>query len=238
MGRYGEIWDGSGWWLWLVLALALLAWKPIIRVCALLGLTPPYVLQSVIPTMSWALPFSIFLLAFFLGDQSDISLIPSVLVAGFFGFFLKIKRPESLEEVAQHMGVKLEARSEILQSGLESLVSPSVQSNSPLAVAGEVNAPDEPSEFRLGFWLIGGVGVIHCRDCKFQQALVGSTHGDGATLGYQCQQCSSFVTVDYPEFSPQTPPNCECGGVLSRDFDVRCPRCLGYHVRYEMEYIT
>lgn len=235
MGRYGEIWDGSGWWLWLVLALALLAWKPIMRVCALLGLTPPYVLQSVIPVLSWALPFSIFLLAFFLGDQSDISLIPSILVAGFFGFFLKVKQPESVEEVAQYMGVKPEAKPEIRQSGLVSLASPSFQTNS---VADEVNAINEPSEFRLRFCWIGGVGLIHCRDCKFQQAIVGSTHGDGTTLGYQCQQCSSFVTVHYPEFSSQTPPSCECGGVLSRDFDVHCPRCLGYHVRYEMEYIT
>ena len=100
-------------------------------------------------------------------------------------------------------------------------------------------------ESHLEYEMMGGAGSISCGRCGFQEEIVSFTHGhrrDGepcGTSGYQCLGCGKFHSVndDGLEVDPQV-PRCECGGVLSREHALFCPKCRSTKLSYEMAYIT
>jgi len=176
------------------------------------------------------------------------------------------------------------------------------------------------SDDEIGFLMMGGHGVITCKDCNYKKELSSFTHGGNhSTSGYQCQSCAKLTTRSRTEpfkninidddqnllnFTPsqrarkveymvgmaemcerymkETPKKewlqtweptvtkyrsklseitekeieairkkrkafeakykasliCGCGGELSRDKTIICPKCKSKRLRYDMEYIT
>jgi hypothetical protein len=97
----------------------------------------------------------------------------------------------------------------------------------------------------LEYSRMGGAGEIHCHDCGFRQEITSFTHGftmgpaASADEGRQCLQCGRFTTVHRKGNPPVTPvPPCECGGELSRDHFLFCPKCRSRKLKYDMSFIT
>ena len=85
---------------------------------------------------------------------------------------------------------------------------------------------------------IGGAGRIVCGDCGYSVKIVSFLHGAGnCTTGYQCQSCGRFVQVN-DSLLDTVENGCQCGGTLSRQKKLFCPKCRTKNVRYLMEYIT
>lgn len=90
----------------------------------------------------------------------------------------------------------------------------------------------------LMFTSIGGAGKIVCSDCGYSAKIVCFLHGtENCTTGYQCQFCGQFVQVNDSQ-SDVVGKLCQCGGTLSRQEELFCPRCRSRNVDYLMEYIT
>lgn len=92
---------------------------------------------------------------------------------------------------------------------------------------------------------MGGAGVISCQDCGFRQEITSFTHGftsgpeASADEGRQCLQCGKFTTVHLKGNPSMTPvPRCDCGGELSRDHFLFCPRCRSRKLHYRPSFIT
>lgn len=182
----------------------------------------------------------------------------------------------------------------------------------------EINYDTDNEE--IGFLMMGGHGVITCRDCHYKKELTSFIHGrNQSTSGYQCQSCGKLTTKSRIEpfddihindnqslldFTPkqrartiehmlgmasmcekymrETPKKdwlqtweptareyrkklseisakeievikkkrkdfkkkylaslvCSCGGELSRDKTIICPKCKSKRLKYDMEYIT
>jgi hypothetical protein len=178
----------------------------------------------------------------------------------------------------------------------------------------------ESDDDEIGFLMMGGHGVITCKDCNYKKELTSFTHGGKhSTSGYQCQACSKLSTRSRTQpfdhihindnqslldFTPkqrartiehmigmaamcerymrETPKKkwlqtweptateyrkklsqitvkeieaikkkrksfeikykasltCSCGGELSRDKTIICPKCKSKKLKYDMEYIT
>lgn len=97
----------------------------------------------------------------------------------------------------------------------------------------------------LEFSRLGGAGAIHCRTCGFEQDVTSFTHGyteDGERCcdqGCQCLSCGKIVSVHgVGEPARFAVVGCECGGELSRDHLLFCPKCRSKDLRYDMHYIT
>ena len=97
----------------------------------------------------------------------------------------------------------------------------------------------------LEFSRMGGAGVISCQDCGFRQEITsfmhGATSGPDACCdeGLQCLSCGKFVSVHREGNPPVTPvPRCECGGELSRDHFLFCPKCRSKNLKYGMSVIS
>ncbi|MFU8818004.1 MAG: hypothetical protein ACNA7W_21860 [Pseudomonadales bacterium] len=97
----------------------------------------------------------------------------------------------------------------------------------------------------LEFQRMGGAGEIQCGDCGYRQEITSFTHGctvDGtpcSTSGYQCQACGKFHGVfEQGGVLTESAPRCECGGELSRNRFLFCPKCKSRKLKYEMSYIT
>ncbi|MEI6083553.1 MAG: hypothetical protein WCS70_04555 [Verrucomicrobiota bacterium] len=99
----------------------------------------------------------------------------------------------------------------------------------------------------ITFSLCGGSGSLHCKACGWADSVTCFLHGlikrskDGigrketCLYGYQCQSCGEFSE------RKESPPESECancGGELSRDKPLFCPKCKSRAVRYTMGYIT
>ena len=88
---------------------------------------------------------------------------------------------------------------------------------------------------------LAGVGVIHCKGCSYQQDIISFKHGFCADqwniTGFQCQGCGKFHEKERSRDKLYS-KRCECGGWLSRDEVIFCPRCKGRELRYELGYIT
>jgi DNA-directed RNA polymerase subunit M/transcription elongation factor TFIIS len=95
-----------------------------------------------------------------------------------------------------------------------------------------------------------GRGRINCVTCGYNQRVTSfmRSEKDGLVLnilGHQCQECGRFKEVNSEQLIQSTvkmPKNatltldiegCECGGELSRDRVVCCPRCKSENVTYE-----
>jgi len=178
----------------------------------------------------------------------------------------------------------------------------------------------ESDDDEIGFLMMGGHGVITCKDCNYEKELSSFTHGGNhSTSGYQCEACAKLTTrsrtepfkniniddnqnlLDYSpserarkveyllgmaemceRYMKETPKRewlqtweptateyrkklsqitakeieaikkkrksfeikykasltCSCGGELSRDKSIICPKCKSKRLKYEMEYIT
>jgi hypothetical protein len=97
----------------------------------------------------------------------------------------------------------------------------------------------------LEFSRMGGAGVISCQDCGFRQEISSFMHGitsgpnASADEGRQCLQCGKFVTAHLKGNPPVTAiERCECGGELSRDHFLFCPKCRSRKLEYRMTVIT
>jgi DNA-directed RNA polymerase subunit RPC12/RpoP len=97
----------------------------------------------------------------------------------------------------------------------------------------------------LEFSFMGGMGEIACRDCGFRQEITsfmhGATSGPDACCdeGLQCLSCGKFVSVHREGNPPVDPvPPCECGGELSRDHFLFCPKCRSKNLKYGMSVIS
>ncbi len=178
----------------------------------------------------------------------------------------------------------------------------------------------ESDDDEIGFLMMGGHGIITCKDCNYKKELSSFTHGGNhSTSGYQCQSCAKLTTRSRKEpfkntnidddqnlldFTPsqrarkveymlgmaemcerymrETPKKewlqtweptvreyrsklsqitekeieaikkkrkafeakykaslfCSCGGELSRDKTIICPKCKSKRLKYDMKYIT
>jgi hypothetical protein len=96
----------------------------------------------------------------------------------------------------------------------------------------------------LKFFHIGGAGNFYCRSCQYEERIVSFIHGDyDAVVGYQCQKCGKFHNIEshskeYHMVHIVDPLVCECGGKLSRDEVLFCPKCKSKDTEYFMHYIT
>ena len=97
----------------------------------------------------------------------------------------------------------------------------------------------------LEFSRLGGAGEIHCQDCGFRQEITSFMHGltvgseASCDEGLQCLSCGKFVSVHRKGNPPVTPvPPCDCGGELSRDHFLFCPKCRSKNLKYGMSVIS
>ncbi|TEA79317.1 hypothetical protein [Allopusillimonas ginsengisoli] len=91
-----------------------------------------------------------------------------------------------------------------------------------------------------GFSQMPGAGIICCLDCCYKQHIVSFTHGaklSDCASGYQCQSCG-ILTKRGGCLDEVIEGGCECGGTLSREHTIFCPKCRSKEVIYQMEYIT
>jgi len=94
---------------------------------------------------------------------------------------------------------------------------------------------------------MGGAGEILWREGDFRQEIISFIHGvkdgpdgpdgpiDAGTEGRQCLTCGMFQSVDWPA---DRIVECKCGGKLSRDHFLFCPKCRSRKLKYVMSYIT
>jgi hypothetical protein len=87
-----------------------------------------------------------------------------------------------------------------------------------------------------------GGGIIRCPGCGYEEEINGSTHGFGDPVeffdGYQCQICGKFHTVTICGNENIILYKCDCGGELSRDKPIFCPKCKARDVSYQWTYMT
>lgn len=99
--------------------------------------------------------------------------------------------------------------------------------------------PMSKDENLLYFTQIGGAGNIICKNCDFNEKIVGFLHGTGTwtKTGFQCQTCGKFHSIKNV-LTQTTDKNCDCSGNLERDKPIFCPKCKSKNVAYQMSYIT
>jgi len=98
----------------------------------------------------------------------------------------------------------------------------------------------------LFFVRMGGMGTISCENCAFEEEIISFWHSHETDIkkawyksGYQCQSCGSFKTLMNDDLGSEFVPDlCSCGGKLSREFPLFCPKCKGKNLKYRMSRIT
>ena len=102
--------------------------------------------------------------------------------------------------------------------------------------------PDEIPQKQLYYHNMGGIGIITCDywRCSYSEKIVDSIHGSyyhkrgvWEDVGYQCQSCGKFHTLD----SHSKNLVCTCGGKLSREEPIFCPKCKRYSMSYKMDFM-
>jgi hypothetical protein len=87
-----------------------------------------------------------------------------------------------------------------------------------------------------------GGGLIICHGCGFTQEIIGFTHGfdDPCPFseGNQCQSCGKFLEIDFLGDKRVSSEKCSCGGKLSREEPIFCPKCKARDVSYQLKYVT
>jgi hypothetical protein len=87
-----------------------------------------------------------------------------------------------------------------------------------------------------------GVGNLRCSDCLNEENISIATHSRDSNgdflgnFGFQCQSCGLFEVITNPDFEKTY--SCGCGGILSRDEKVFCPKCHSFRVEYRSRYLT
>jgi hypothetical protein len=94
---------------------------------------------------------------------------------------------------------------------------------------------------KLRFQNMGGKGNLNCQNCFHTEEVVSFLHGFGAdpwtNNGYQCQNCGKFYAIEYDRKLAKL-PSCDCGGELSRDKPIFCPKCISFKVNYHCTLMT
>lgn len=93
----------------------------------------------------------------------------------------------------------------------------------------------------LYFHLIGGTGGIRCNACGHEEGITSFLHWLGpeakdTVTGFQCQACGRFDEVRNASLT--TKERCRCGGGLSRDKVIFCPKCKSRDLRFLPGIIT
>jgi hypothetical protein len=87
-----------------------------------------------------------------------------------------------------------------------------------------------------------GGGIIQCHGCGYKEEINCSTHGFGEPAefydGYQCQLCGKYHTITTYGNEITNLEKCECGGVLSRENPIFCPKCKVHDVSWQWTYMT
>lgn len=103
-------------------------------------------------------------------------------------------------------------------------------------VASDVEIEDYPENStvpKMTLGSMGGMFGIQCNDCKEHWRVVSFLHGHGPGLdcdtGYQCQTCGEFQTL-HNELAKSIDGGCECGGRLSNESELFCPRCKSRNI--------
>lgn len=112
-----------------------------------------------------------------------------------------------------------------------------------------------PDENYMCFSHMGGVGIIKCSDCGYQEKITCFTHADYfCSIGRQCPSCHAFAV----EFNKSNEYHCfgeaeedfvcqKCGTVIRKkdesifkgdDEPLFCPKCHSARLHYHMIYIT
>lgn len=92
-----------------------------------------------------------------------------------------------------------------------------------------------PIATALKFDAINGYGLLFCNACKHSEKITAFTHGlDEHEDGAQCQSCGSFHAIS----SKSHETNCKCGGLLSREHAIFCPKCRSGNLTYTTEYMN
>jgi len=107
-----------------------------------------------------------------------------------------------------------------------------------------VESLEETKNTNLYFEYMGGVGIVKCFDCDYQEQILSFTHGGSqpnntwTRIGLQCQSCGKFHVSDDVRNRSNNSSKCECGGKLEREMPILCPKCKSKNMKYEMIYIT
>jgi superfamily II DNA helicase RecQ len=84
---------------------------------------------------------------------------------------------------------------------------------------------------------MGGFGKISCCECSFAEKNTSFLHGSEgsgtSSTGYQCLSCGEFAAL-----APGDSLQCQCGGSLSRDHLLFCPKCKSHKLIYRMLFMT
>lgn len=104
----------------------------------------------------------------------------------------------------------------------------------------EIVEEKNPEYYYLFFSKIGGMGYTECLDCNHQEEIVSFLHGfsklhqiANPLVGMQCQSCGKFDSV-----SEDIQISCDCGGMLSRDKALFCPKCKSKRLKYTPNIIA
>lgn len=114
-----------------------------------------------------------------------------------------------------------------------------------------------PNEEYLCFWKMGGVGLIRCKDCGYEEKIICCTHGFSThglslcTIGRQCPNCHSFVSEDIEDHTEGKIKEdfvChKCGAIIRKkeashlkgnDVPLLCPQCTSARLSYKPLYFT
>jgi hypothetical protein len=94
----------------------------------------------------------------------------------------------------------------------------------------------------LYFYHITGGGIIECFNCGYNEEITALFHGFGnnpwSNLGYQCQSCGKFLEVKSRWNNNPHASICECGGLMSREEPIFCPKCRSNQVKYSCIILT
>lgn len=89
----------------------------------------------------------------------------------------------------------------------------------------------------------GGVD-IKCNDCGWENTVISSIHGfdpnskkEWYEFGYQCQECGKFIGIKNRTLNEDT-DKCECGGYLSSDKPLFCPKCKSINITAKTVFLT
>lgn len=99
--------------------------------------------------------------------------------------------------------------------------------------------PQRPCDLTLGN--MAGTGELSCRACGHTEPVTAFLHGSHDNpwnlTGYQCLQCGKLHAIENALQDSNLSP-CECGGRLSREDVLTCPRCRSTELDYHVEFIT
>lgn len=87
---------------------------------------------------------------------------------------------------------------------------------------------------------LSGGGSLTCSDCDYEIEVLVSAHGSTEphfSSTYQCQACAKLKELDvFPD--EKAGEACECGGALTRNHTLTCPKCRSVSVNYAMLYMA